>query len=472
MKARYLLISLLASFMLFGAHSRRGPDVDMHWQLRLGQMILERGQLVTVDPFSFATTGRRLPTLSWLAQANAALLYQLGSWELVKIVDSLLFVGALVIVSFSRWLQNVRIFAVLVAMSLSYVIMLPHNSVRPQTYAFFCFAVLLWLLTSDLGDWTKLLGCAATLLLWQNLHASNTVAAFLLVPLFLSQAVLWWRGQAPGFPRVELGALVILAGSQFATPEGFGLQQVQWTTARLATMRGATEWFPLWHPGLQDFAWPFWVGLVGSIVLLVRLQFRVSLPEFALFLMMTAMGIAVCRLSVFAALGLLPVWARWLERALSPEWFAWRDLPEFSWPTTVAISVGSAALALAASWSLRPDFYAHHLPLPGIEALKRRLPEGRIVAETGWCGPLLFHGPPGWKVWMDNRLYLFTDDEWRFFEEVMAGRVPVRQIEERVHPDAFFLDPKIDLGLIELLKADANWECIFADHRSVVFVRR
>ena len=76
-------------------------DVDLFWQIRLGQLIREGG-LVGGDPFTFTHAGKSFPRVCWLAQVIYATLFDLGhSLRLLQIVDNVLFVGALLVAGLS-----------------------------------------------------------------------------------------------------------------------------------------------------------------------------------------------------------------------------------------------------------------------------------------------------------------------------------------------------------------------------------
>ena len=64
-------------------------DVDIYWQVRLGQLMLNQGHLVTADSFTFTHAGSVVPCVGWLAQIIFASLYNLGSWRAVQIAKRL-----------------------------------------------------------------------------------------------------------------------------------------------------------------------------------------------------------------------------------------------------------------------------------------------------------------------------------------------------------------------------------------------
>src|SRR4029450_8097912 len=55
-------------------------DFDTHWQIAVGQWILDHGVLPRVDVYSFSKLGEAWISSSWLAQILYAVSYNLARW--------------------------------------------------------------------------------------------------------------------------------------------------------------------------------------------------------------------------------------------------------------------------------------------------------------------------------------------------------------------------------------------------------
>jgi hypothetical protein len=88
-----------------------------------------------------------------------------------------------------------------------------------------------------------------------------------------------------------------------------------------------------------------------------------------------------------------------------------------------------------------------------------------------WGGILTDVGHPDWKVTHDGRYYLLPPGEWDAHGVANAGMVPVEALEERYRPDAFFLRPGFDDGLINRLRRHPRWRELYTDGSCAVFVR-
>jgi hypothetical protein len=97
MRKDTLLLLVLWIFMATILQLRPIDDVDIFWQMRAGQIILDQSRLITTDPFSYTHMGDSVPTIGWLAQIVFAWFYCVGSWPAVKALHVLMFSGAFVI---------------------------------------------------------------------------------------------------------------------------------------------------------------------------------------------------------------------------------------------------------------------------------------------------------------------------------------------------------------------------------------
>src|SRR5215218_8325631 len=79
--------------MLFVLLLRPIYDVDIFWQLRLGELSLDRGAPVPTEPFAASHLGEPLPPLGWLGQIVYALARRAGGWPAVRALDALVWVG-------------------------------------------------------------------------------------------------------------------------------------------------------------------------------------------------------------------------------------------------------------------------------------------------------------------------------------------------------------------------------------------
>ena len=66
------LLALLPALVLAVLMARAVWDVDIFWQLKLGELILAHGGPIALEPFSAKHLSDPLPALGWLGQAIMA----------------------------------------------------------------------------------------------------------------------------------------------------------------------------------------------------------------------------------------------------------------------------------------------------------------------------------------------------------------------------------------------------------------
>ena len=94
-----LALSLAIAGMLFLLLLRPIYDVDIFWQVKLGELILANRGPVPSEPFAVTHLGEPLPPIAWLGQAVYAEVWRLGGWPALRIFDALLWVGGFWVVA-------------------------------------------------------------------------------------------------------------------------------------------------------------------------------------------------------------------------------------------------------------------------------------------------------------------------------------------------------------------------------------
>lgn len=469
MSHRKLALLVALSVMALVVQARPIHDLDLFWQVKSGQLILRDGGLPDVDPFSAVRPDVPPAPVGWLGQVACAGLHSAGSWRLLHQANALALAAALALAVWPLRRREASLRAALLAMAMAFVVMLPHADVRPQSLGVLAFAALLALARSRLGPWSKLVLAGALLLVWQNVHPSAVMGA---IALGAVAAARWLkavrrRRQRP-WTITCLAAMAALAS--LATPAGVGYFETAAYNAWVSKHLGVSEWTPWWDPSVWQAKASAWGALAVSLGLLALVRRRARLEDVALFAAMTAVALPAYRLSLFWAVALAPVWARWIEivapvpRAAHGRRFAVR-------PAVAAAGVAAVLLvALGAPRLARTRLFDPQVPLAAVEALHALDVRGVIYNYREWSGPLIWMGHPDWKVTIDGRLYRYRPEQWRLYEETALGRVAIEDIERTFHPRAFFLRPGYHGRLIERLRAHPGWVEAYGDPLAVIFL--
>jgi len=508
MSRRKLALVLFGCLVVLLLQFRASQDVDLFWQVKLGQLVLQRGELLRSDPFTSTHGGEPVPPIAWLSQVFYAVVHRAGSWRLLHQVNALVFAGGLLLASLTVRGRDSSTLAGILGLSLGFLVAAPHCEIRPHTLAMFCFALFLLVAEAELRAWRKLALAGAVLILWQNVHPSVLVGA---VTIGARAGAGWlrclrdYRAARPWWPT----ALALLAAlGTVATPLGPGIFESSRLNAEISRELGISEWMPLWHPmAWQAGAWIVWLALGVSLALLVRVRRLVCLEDLATFVVLGGLSLSIYRLSLFLAAAMVPVWTRWIQLGLisgpfgtlgwlgssearpqSPPAAAGGGLrPTTSHPTdspgeqnvervrpwlAASVAVGALCCALSVPRLLHWRLFDEQLPLGAAQRMREMGVRGVIYNYREWGGPLIWEGYPEWKVTIDGRLYLFTRQEWYRYQQIALGRVPVAEVERLYRPDAFFLRPSYHDRFVRLLRESHNWREAYADRNAIVFVRR
>lgn len=438
-------------------------DVDIFWQLKLGEMTLDRGGLVTAEPFAASHLGEPLAQLAWLGQIVLAGVRRIGGWPGLRVFDSVVWLSGFVAVALAVRRSMSAPAGIVAALLLAFAFILPFSSLRPQSFAVLGFGLLIALLASQRPWQTRLLLGAALLILWQNLHPSVAIGLLYLgarAGLSWLEVLLRRRTNLPVFDTT----LALLAGlAMFATPLGTGILAVSAQNAAASKAMGVSEWLAVWsepNAALLPLPGPFPLIVLALLFLnRKKLDWTWLFPSLVLFVA----TLFVARFGLFWALSTIPVIAPLLTRQTEPDPAAGRDC------AMAAIGLGLAAVLALVFHQPR---FAEWLPLKGVAALKAEQVRGTVFAELPWGGPLIDAGYPDWQVALDGRYYVYSDAELEMARTIGASPTALPQIERVWAPAAVLLDPEISGSLIQQLRQQPNvWREIRTGDFSAAFVR-
>ena len=449
-------------------------DVDIFWQVKLGQLMLATGGLIEHDVFSHIHAGDPTPTLGWLAQIIYAGLHDLGGWRAIQILHVTLFATAFVIAGLMASRQPNRgrypvLSTLVIGLYLGLMAGLSNADVRPQSFAFLGFAVVLYL--ARLGPFTprRLVGIGLTAILWQNTHPSLSLGVLAVGAMAAGEWLTKWRQPDHPAPLFITAATVILALAQLATPMGWQIFEVSGVNLRIARdLVGISEWQPAWDPAVRPAMSGFFLtGGIGLALLIARRR-DLRPGDWLLVLVMTGLALQAARFAVFWAIALIPLWTQCLEAVRPVHRFAWLDVP---WSSRALWLTGLGGLTTA--YALPTLIQGQPLfrdPLtPCLRTLATVVPSGRLYNYREWGGPLILAGYPRWQVTIDGRLYLYDDQDWRNYADVALGRMTLDDIMTKYQPDAFILHPTYHAILIKMLVDSGQHRQLYSDQRCVIF---
>ena len=452
--------------MAFVLQCRPIHDVDIFWQIRLGELALAQGNRVDKEPFSASHIGETLSPFSWMGQIVFGAIFQIGGWEWMYAFDSIIWVAGFAAASLS--VRRSSLGGTAVALALGFTASLPFASLRPQSFAVLAFGSLLVLMRSQFQLWKKLATAVPLLILWQNLHPSVSIA----VITASSSASVGWirylRDRRTPMPWTHSLLAALAALAMFTTPAGFRLLTASAYNAQISRELGISEWLPLWHTANRSTSFPAWVALAATIALLLRGRRQVNAEDLGVVIALTVLMLSAYRFAPFWALAMIPVWTNCLANGTGS--FLLKE-PRRAILRPFLLGCAGLAIGIALATLVRPRLFAEHLPLDGLARLKSEQVSGNVYCHPPWGGPLIFTGYPDWRVTCDGRYYVYSRQEWQHFRDAASGQVPLAEMDDRYRPAAYFLQPIVESGLIDLLRASDAWIEIHADPHCVIFVR-
>lgn len=434
-------------------------DVDIFWQLRLGELILDAGRPILREPFAATHLGEPLPAVAWLGQAVFAAVRYASGWTGLRLFDALCWCGGFWLVAAACRRRGADAASLALALALGFIAALPAASIRPQSYGALGFGALLALLKLELRTWQTVALGAGLLVLWQNLHPSVSIGAAALGAHALGGWAAWWRDRDTAKPWAATILAPLAVASLFATPDGLRILAVSARNAEASMAVGASEWLPLWIPDNFTNAVPVVAVALLALRAALRRPGRIDWSDAAVMLALLAMTVTAYRFVLFWAISTVPVIAAAARHQRIPE------------PNRLPVALAALFTVALATPLLRPTHFSDNLPLAAVARLNQTDVRGTIFTEPEFAGVLLDTGYPLWLVSYDGRYYRYTDAEWGRYGEILAGTFRLRRIERLYRPAAFVLRPSHSTALsAELDRRGSGWRRIWGDEGAAVWV--
>ncbi|MGH2464992.1 MAG: hypothetical protein ACRDGI_05990, partial [Candidatus Limnocylindrales bacterium] len=443
--------------------------VDLAYNIRAGELILDQGAVLRTDPFAFTTGGGAWLDQQWGAQVLLALGYRAGGWALLALVRAGLvaLVMGLVFVACRRSGAGLRVAAWLAIAS--FVLASAAMGLRPQLFGMVLFAATIAILAGRSrldGRSSWLLWLIPVLVVpWASIHGS-----FFLAPAAVGIA--WLEDLAARRPGARrLLAVAIAAGlAALLNPFGFGV----WTyTIGLSTnptiRRLITEWqptSPLSVTGLLLY------GSMLVFAILVVLRYRSDVGRGSLASLVRQVGptlLWLAFLGVVAAAAQRGI-AWWaiaapvaVARLLGPDG-APRVVPAqaAARPERASILNGAIVAVLAVIGVVLLPFWRGSSLLAdapqGITAViaGRVSATDRVWNAQAW-GSWFELALPGVPIAVDSRIEVIPATAWDDHLALSAGAPDWQAILDRWKVTVVVASREEQAGLIPLIQASSAW---------------
>jgi len=450
-------------------------DPDCWWHIKTGQLILATHHWPHGDPYSYTVAGHPWLSYEWGGDVVLALFARWGGLRGLE-AFLILVAGATLLALYGLatiCAKNAK--AGFVATIVLIALALPSFSLRPQMLGYlFLILTLIALERFRQGKRGALWFLPILFLVWVNTHGSwiiglGTVVGYWFAGLFEFQlgSLEVRRWSQPDRVRLSFVFLLSLCALPI-TPYGIELCTYPFQVASSLPISVANimEWQPM---PFQMPGGKFFLALIlGFIVLQVIFRFAWRLETLALFLFGTFMAVIHVRFILlfvpFSAPVLAVILARWV-----PAYNRAKD--QFILNAVLMIVASVAMIYYFPSRAMLEDKVAANFPVGAVAYLDHHDVPGPLLNTYGFGGYLVWARGPEHKVFIDGRSELYEaggllNDYLQVLDIKPAGLAVLR-----------FYGIKsllLDRGepLVTVLSALPEWQKVYFDNRSVIFVRR
>ena len=398
---------------------------DAFFDLFSGRYIVQHG-LPHHDVVTVAAHGHAWIDQQWLAHVVFYGAWNVGGYPLTALLSAALITTAFTLLAAAmirRGAPPARAFRWTAAAT---IVCFANMAVRAQSFAYVCFALVVWLLVEDdrapeMRHHTFLV--VPVVLLWANTHGSVLLGAGVIAAYGVSRIVTARRRgtEMRAMPYAALVGATLVAA--LTTP--YGVRIVGYyadITGNRAIARNVTEWA---RPRLTDAVnWPYFILLVVLVVVAARAARRGALPSPALLiptLLLVGLSFTAVRFEIWAAtLGAVLAASR-PTGSTSPATIA-------ATARTVAVGVAVALGAVATIALLRTgdDEFESAVPTKALDAAARTMaarPGSRVISDSVSATALLWLHPSAWgRVAFDVRFEQYGERELTTFADWVKVR--------------------------------------------------
>ena len=411
-------------------------DNSFLWHVRAGTLQIERGQVLTADPFSFTEAGASWRTQSWLAELGYGWLEQttggIGWVPTMKFLAVSLTVGLVAMVVYrvsgrSHWVTLGALVLMLWQSS-------PFAVARPALLGFVLLACVIAIAHSQRRP---LWALPLLFWLWASVHGMFVVG---LGYLFLDAM----RRRS----RRQVVAVVAAGVATLFTAHGIGVWLI---LVQFLQNSAALDLIAEWHP--PDFSNPFVVPLLLMILAVIVAGTRGALRPSDLWIVIpfVSFGVMAGRNVWPAVMVLLPIAVTALPQRDAGNRGERQEAIVINWAFGLVL-VAVAVLGLVQVAPLSEELF------PSREAMAEVGP-GRLFNDTAVGGYLIYAAWPEREVFIDDRAELYGFEGLDRFHDLKSG-VGVEEtfaaldIEQAVVPLEWPL-----VGYLRLL----GWETVYED---------
>lgn len=448
---------------MLGSLVARLDAIDLAYQVRAGEIMLQTHRLLDHDVWTFTVRGAPWLNQQWLAELIFGFAYDLGGWIALDLLHSIL-IGLVSLFVFKACRANGASLRLAGGLTLSaFVISQVGLGLRSQLLGVVLFAAALWILSERDRNPRAALLLPLIAIIWANVHGS-----FFLLPLLIGAA--WTEdriNKRRGRPSLGPIGLASLAAT-LINPFGWRVWEYVFDLTITSQVREiTTEWQPTTLNHVSGAI--FFLSIVLVVGVLVRSDEKLPWPSVLMLIGFAALAYQARRGLVWWGLGIAPIMSSILSRKESE-----------SPPGTPSINIAFVAVMAFAAiivppwWRLGPsgdESLLNDAPLQITRELRQTVDPGDRVFNAQQWGSWLNLALPENPIFIDSRLELFPAEVLDDNLYVSIGRQGWQDILDRWRVDVVLASKEQDDLLLPLIKKDPGWWLVFENGSGAIFER-
>ncbi len=436
--------------------------IDLAYQIRAGQIMLESHHVLTRDVFTFTAAGTPWLNQQWGAQVIFAAVFRAGGWPGLVLMRALL--GGLVytfVFLACRWRGIGPKKAAMLTLG-SFAVSYGGLILRPQLLGLALFALVTWILARRRQNPTWIWTIPIVVVVWANVHGS-----FFLGPLLVG--LFYFQDRYEGRP-VRSTASVAVVSILAANLNPFGYR-VWGYAVGIPTNRVVANTIVEWRPPSvrTPLGLLFFLSAAAVVALLASQDRRIGWPSLLTLGIFFFIGLFAVRGIFWWALVAPVVVARELEsRRVSRS--TDRGLPALNWALVLlVVMLGMASLP----WWRTANGQGRlldHAPIALTESLHHVPGGGRMFNPQIW-GSWFELAVPERKVFVDPRIEVFKESTWHDYDSVSAASPSWQSILDRWRIEIVVASWHQQRQLIGELHRAPGWRLLYEDNQGSLFIR-
>lgn len=486
-RALTLAVCLLLGACLVALTWHVSVAYDIWWQLANGRLIVEGGQLVRADSFTFTITGAPYLDKYWLFEILVYLIHSAWGWTGLTALRALLVLGCAGSLLWSvrkepRWLLLLAAIPALVLIDL-------RVGLRAYWLSFMIWPIYLRLahqaFGSGSGGWRSFAPLWLAQVIWTNLHGELLWGPMICAVFAAETGVRAWvrDGSISTLLRGAggvCGAIAACLVNPFGLALPVGLVK---ETLLVGVDTTSSEWlgFPTFAQPLGWIAWAAFLALVGSSFIRGRQDLLWS--RLALVMLFAVLSLRSIRfLGNLVLLGLFVAMENQAEKSPAQR----EPATGLRWPRRLAHHL-AIVLLIGLLWAICTDrFYrwqaelkrfgpgllTSEMPVAASDFIRINHLEGNFLSLWSDADYLIWHNWPAIKVAEDGRTAPFPRQLSALLREVHRGDPEQLAAFEASYPVDGAVVAWHQLDLLRALSERDDWRLTFIGPYASVWVRQ